>query len=182
MIFISWLVANIGMIFRFIVFAILEICLFALDLPLSGIEDYEIATLAIAMYSFLGGELCGGLMDGAGLTTDIINLLIIGVLYAFMGIWLLNIPEAVESDSININIGSVLNAFWGIIPCFIISVLTAIYAAVNFDDVVDRRMRYRNSDVAMYEAEILYSFNRFVSALSGSTFLYITITLLIAII
>lgn len=33
MIFISWLVANIGMIFRFIVFAILEICLFALDLP-----------------------------------------------------------------------------------------------------------------------------------------------------
>jgi hypothetical protein len=182
--FLSWLVANIGMIFRFIVFIILEICLFTLDMPVEA-ADYLTMTLVIAMYAFLGGELCGGLLDGSGIITDILNFLIIGGLYTFVGLWLFNTPDTLEviqlTDAVSVDIAFLFKAFWGIIPCFIFSVLVAIYAAENFDDVVDRRMRYRNSDVAMYEEEIMYTINRFVSALSGSTFLYFTVYFLIAV-
>lgn len=183
--FLSWLVANIGMIFRFIVFIILEICLFTSDLPIDVTGDYVTLTFVVAMYAFIGGELCGGLLDGSGIITDILNLLIIGGLYTFCGLWLFNTPDTLGviqlTHAVSVDAGFLLKAFWGIIPCFIFSVLVAIYAAENFDDVVDRRMRYRNSDVAMYEEEMMYTINRFVSALSGSTFLYFTVYFLISV-
>lgn len=48
----------------------------------------------------------------------------------------------------------------GIIAC-IFGIGTAVYACINFDDVVSRRFLYRNSTVSVFEVQWKYTFNRF---------------------
>lgn len=43
------------------------------------------------------------------------------------------------------------------------AIVCARYAYINFEDVVSRRIRYRNSNVDLFDIRWKYTFNRFVS-------------------
>jgi len=52
------------------------------------------------------------------------------------------------------------------------SILVAIFTYRNFEEVVDRRMLWRNSNVSMFHARLKYSLSRF-----GYTFLLIVLVI-----
>lgn len=52
------------------------------------------------------------------------------------------------------------------------SILVAIFTYRNFDEVVDRRMLWRNSNVSLFHAQLKYSLSRF-----GYTFLLIVLVI-----
>ncbi|MDY6277391.1 MAG: hypothetical protein SPL35_03085 [Bacteroidales bacterium] len=72
-----------------------------------------------------------------------------------------------EQEEFNNTMDDILNNIkwssfiWlGIIAC-IFGIGTAVYACINFDDVVSRRFLYRNSTVSVFEEQWKYTFNRF---------------------
>ena len=55
-----------------------------------------------------------------------------------------------------------MGLFWGmLIPSAIIAIAVAVFTAKNMDEVVTRRMLYRNSTSSMFEITARYTFNRF---------------------
>lgn len=72
-----------------------------------------------------------------------------------------------EQEEFNNTMDDILNNIkwssfiWlGIIAC-IFGIGTAVYACINFEDVVSRRFLYRNSTVSVFEEQWKYTFNRF---------------------
>ncbi len=61
----------------------------------------------------------------------------------------------------------------------LLGIMTAVFSAVNFDEVTSRRMLYRNSNVSMFESQVMYVINRFCTA-TNSFILSILIIKLIA--
>lgn len=59
--------------------------------------------------------------------------------------------------SLSVKIGAIVC----VAVSFVIGLITAISAYRNFDDVVSRRFLYRNSDVSVFENQLLYAINRF---------------------
>ena len=60
-----------------------------------------------------------------------------------------------------------------LIPSAIIAIAVAVFTAKNMDEVVTRRMLYRNSNSSMFEITAKYTFNRF-----STSFFYISCIIL----
>lgn len=59
-----------------------------------------------------------------------------------------------QTALINLLIGSLILAF-------IFAIITAIFTYRNFDEVISRQFRWRNSNVELFSAQLKYTFSRF---------------------
>lgn len=140
-----WLIANIG-----IIGAIAFILTFGIGvgmtgkmpeiLPASDKSPWLIGSLlSLGVYGFGGGY------PAKNFVGDLFNLVLLGLgaflCYAFF------------------NISGIAVAAVGLIG----GILCAIYTAANFYEVVSVRMIYASSNTALFETNILYTFNRFIA-------------------
>lgn len=56
-----------------------------------------------------------------------------------------------------------------LVPPLVFGILVAIFTAINMDEVVSRRMLYINSNTSMFELTLLYVINRFTTSFAGLT-------------
>lgn len=162
--FFSWIVANIGGVVAFVLILIYEILLLCGVLPV-----YEnVVKSSIFLFLIIGGicTFAGGIKTKEPVG-DFCNLAILIVIYYF---------AFDHARYLGMHITSISVFAWCIIPCLLFGIVTAVYAAVNFDEVVSLRMLYHNSDVAMFEEEALYTINRFVAGFSAATSTSLVIT------
>lgn len=57
--------------------------------------------------------------------------------------------------------------YFSLISSLVVALVVAVYAAINMDDVVSRRMLYVNSTVSMFQMTLLYTINRFTVSAAG---------------
>lgn len=164
--FLAWLIANICGIVDFFIIVIFEIFLFKEKIPTG---EADIASLAIMgpflILSFHG--IAGG-MPSKNFTGDMINLCILILEYILAWYLWENSP----------NFPFLTIYVWGSIPSLIIALITAIFTANNMDEVVSRRMLYRNSNANIFEIKLLYTFNRFIAVFSAFSYIFLFISLL----
>ena len=145
--FISWIIANFEGVIFCIIFSIIAIFLFS-NPPIKDdgtiISHKGLLELLILSAVFIGGLTLQTKNAGVG----IIKYLLIVAFLSWTFLWILFIGSSV------------------------IGLISAIYAFLNFDDVVSLRMLYRNSCVSLFEANWLYTIDRF-AGLSLSIFLNI---------
>ena len=150
--FISWIIANFEGVIFCIIFSIIAIFLFS-NPPIKDdgtiISHKGLLELLILSAVFIGGLTLQTKNAGVG----IIKYLLI---VAFL-IWRPGLDDSLIQNFLS----------WSVI-----GLISAIYAFLNFDDVVSLRMLYRNSCVSLFEANWLYTIDRF-AGLSLSIFLNI---------
>lgn len=164
--FLAWLIANICGIVDFFIIVIFEIFLFKEKIPTG---EADIASLAIMgpILILIFHSLVGG-MPSKNFAGDMFNLCILILEYIFVWYLWKNVPEYATLSI----------CAWGSIPSLIIALITAIFTANNMDEVVSRRMLYRNSNANMFEIKLLYTFNRFIAVFSAFSYMFLFISLL----
>lgn len=186
-IFKSWLVSNIGGVFVFVYFIISLIFMNrgfeilrqsdSFD-PTMAVAEAKLlsafclffisAVVAVIIYSVADGGFFGSLLVG-----------LFGILVITLGLFLvwggLTGWEGLQKTIAGY--GAYISIYY--ISAFVVSVLVAIYAYANFDDIVDRRWLYRHSDVSIYEEEWKYALNRFAVVMSGFSGLAVLLGILI---
>ena len=153
----SWTVANLGGVFVCLFAAVYEIMLLCGAVPVFGSFAYmSLVGLLVICGAF---EFAGGIQI-QNTVGDVCNLVLIGAIYYF---------AFAHERYAGMYLPSVGAFAWCIVPAIVFGLCVAVFTARNFDDVVSRRMLYRNSAVDMFEMEMKYVFNRFVSAMSAVT-------------
>lgn len=186
-IFKSWLVSNIGGVFVFVYFIIslvfmnrgFEIFRQSENFdPTLAVAEAKLlsafclffisAVVAVIIYSIADGGFFGSLLVG-----------LFGILVITLGLFLVwgGLTGWEGMQKTIAGYGAYISLFF--ISAFVVSVLVAIYAYANFDDVVDRRWLYRHSDVSIYEEEWKYALNRFAVVMSGFSGLAVLLGILI---
>lgn len=144
--FVAWSIANLELVLSAL-FVVLMVIFWQVG-AVSGEMAFGVTCLVVFcawMFSSIGGV-------GSGLSC-ILSLLMYGSIF-------------VESK--------VTWLFWGmLIPSAIIAIAVAVFTARNMDEVVTRRMLYRNSNSSMFEITAKYTFNRF-----STSFFYISCIIL----
>lgn len=146
----SWLIANVETVFialQVIFIGVIFIANLAADGP--GSEDEQPVALAMA----LGFLIYSSILVYSG--KDWKAALFCAGLLCFALYYLLFDKEI--EFSLSVKIGAIVC----VAVSFVIGLITAISAYRNFDDVVSRRFLYRNSDVSVFENQLLYAINRF---------------------
>lgn len=146
----SWLIANVETVFialQVIFIGVIFIANLAADGP--GSEDEQPVALAMA----LGFLIYSSILVYSG--KDWKAALFCAGLLCFALYYLLFDKEI--EVSLSVKIGAIVC----VAVSFVIGLITAISAYRNFDDVVSRRFLYRNSDVSVFENQLLYAINRF---------------------
>ena len=160
--FISWIIANFEGVIFCIIFSIIAISLFS-NPPIKDdgtiISHKGLLELLILSAVFIGGLTLQTKNAGVG----IIKYLLI---VAFL-IWRPGLDDSLIQNFLSWTFLWIL-----FIGSSVIGLISAIYAFLNFDDVVSLRMLYRNSCVSLFEANWLYTIDRF-AGLSLSIFLNI---------
>lgn len=186
-IFKSWLVSNIGGVFVFVYFIISLVFMNRgfevfrqserFD-PTMAVAEAKLlsafclffisAVVAVIIYSVADGGFFGSLLVG-----------LFGILVITLGLFLVwgGLTGWEGMQKTIAGYGAYISLFF--ISAFVVSVLVAIYAYANFDDVVDRRWLYRHSDVSIYEEEWKYALNRFAVVMSGFSGLAVLLGILI---
>ena len=186
-IFKSWLVSNIGGVFVFVYFIISLVFMNrgfeifrqsdSFD-PTMAVAEAKLlsafclffisAVVAVIIYSVADGGFFGSLLVG-----------LFGIIVIALGLFLvwggLTGWEGLQKTIAGY--GAYISIYF--ISAFVVSVLVAIYAYANFDDIVDRRWLYRHSDVSIYEEEWKYALNRFAVVMSGFSGLAVLLGILI---
>ena len=186
-IFKSWLVSNIGGVFVFVYFIIslifmnrgFEIFRQSENFdPTLAVAEAKLlsafclffisAVVAVIIYSIADGGFFGSLLVG-----------LFGILVITLGLFLVwgGLTGWEGMQKTIAGYGAYISLFF--ISAFVVSVLVAIYAYANFDDIVDRRWLYRHSDVSIYEEEWKYALNRFAVVMSGFSGLAVLLGILI---
>lgn len=186
-IFKSWLISNIGGVFVFVYFIIslvfmnrgFEIFRQSENFdPTLAVAEAKLlsafclffisAVVAVIIYSIADGGFFGSLLVG-----------LFGILVITLGLFLVwgGLTGWEGMQKTIAGYGAYISLFF--ISAFVVSVLVAIYAYANFDDVVDRRWLYRHSDVSIYEEEWKYALNRFAVVMSGFSGLAVLLGILI---
>lgn len=160
--FISWIIANFEGVIFCIIFSIIAIFLFS-NPPIKDdgtiISHKGLLELLILSAVFIGGLTLQTKNAGVG----IIKYLLI---VAFL-IWRPGLDDSLIQNFLSWTFLWIL-----FIGSSVIGLISAIYAFLNFDDVVSLRMLYRNSCVSLFEANWLYTIDRF-AGFSLSIFLNI---------
>lgn len=119
------------------------------------------------------------------------NCWLIANLETFAGICFITLLFLQNSDSgINQAIPEVKantqNSTWyliiiglALVVSIFFSVIIAIYTYRNFDEVVSRRMLWRNSNVSLFNEQLKYTLSRFGNALIFSVLFFIDIAILV---
>ena len=129
------------------------------------IANAEVASTVIIAVWLLVACLCGGITGEMFSSMVIVSLFLFGVL-RFFGVTWLGVIISIVAYVYIFELSTAV--FWGmLVPATVISTAAAAFTAINFDEVVSRRMRYVNSNVSMFENTLKYTINRFIA-----TFLY----------
>ena len=151
-----------GTIFRCSIIANFEIIAYLLLLITSAILLFGVSDLDTAFTSklFIYSVLFAGMLSfptNKGLFQFGKYLFLVGI-GIFMTIGMKNDPKYVNDVMMNL----IINRFWTVfIIASIISLVIAVYAYMNIDEVLSLRMLYQNSDVAIFEFSLLYILDRF---------------------
>jgi len=147
------------------------------------IANFEIAILLLTL--IIGGITIWGLGDGLHDNITHAGLAVLGLVLLFViptqrgtlqfgkyilmlgGViffaWFLKNSEGSNMTDADIALWEFcIRRFWIVFSiATAISVFFAVYAFINFDEVVSRRMSWRNSNVSLFEISILYTLDRF---------------------
>lgn len=166
----SWLVSNIG--FAFIpIYAIISL-IFMNKITIGGDEAY-MRFLVIFAPAIVTLIFAGGIADSGFIGSLVVGLLGIAIIVGgFYLVWGGTFGDMGGDMAIS---GGAIAAYF--IISFIVSVFVAIFAFKYFDDVVDTRWLYRNSEVSIYAEEWKYALNRFGITLGG--FMGIPVSILV---
>lgn len=172
----SWLISNIEWFLFFLgIIAILTLCPKNSDWIAGA---FKIIGFYIILYGLLMMLADSGAIGSIFIGLAGIGLSVLGIFYSgkFVAGWF--------SSDVAEKVSGVLTAYTvsgtvTVIVCFVLAVLVAVFAFINFDDVVDLRWLYRHSDMAIYESEWLYALNRFGVTLVGSICVAAMIALMI---
>lgn len=100
------------------------------------------------------------------------------ILFCFLMFYSLYFGENTEANSVEIEAGKnlVSRIIWiGFVCSHLLALLLAVYTYRNFDEVVSRRMLYRNSAVDMFEEQMKYTICRLMDHALAFYFLYLVI-------
>ncbi|MDR0982490.1 MAG: hypothetical protein LBM07_04515 [Culturomica sp.] len=149
-----WLIANFEIIMYVLLLIISAILLF-------GTLDLEIA---FAFKLFVYSALIAGMLSlptnrGSIQFGKYLFLVGFGILMTIgVTIGAKNDPEYANS----VMLSPIINKFWTVfIIASVISVFVAVYTYINIDEVLSRRMLWRNSNVSIFEYSLLYTLDRF---------------------
>jgi len=154
----SWFISNIEIIFIpiYIILAII------LQRYMPGEYEAWAKILSILAFGFLVYGLLVYLADIGIFGSILVGLLALVVVFLAISFVWGGLSGEIETSAA----GWAGVAVYFIIS-FVISVVVAVLGFKNFDDVVDTRWLFRNSDVSIYEAEWKYALNRFAVTLAG---------------
>jgi hypothetical protein len=127
---------------------------------LFGISDFDVESglnLKVFFYSALiAAMLSYPTNRGVFQFGKYLFLVVIGILMT------IGANGAKYANDVNVDYNYILVGFWGLfIIASIISAIIAIYTYNNIDEVLSRRMLYRNSNVSLFEYSWLYTLDRF---------------------
>lgn len=100
------------------------------------------------------------------------------ILFCFLMFYSLYFGENTEANSVEMEAGKslVIRIIWiGFVCSHLLALLLAVYTYRNFDEVVSRRMLYRNSAVDMFEEQMKYTICRLMDHALAFYFLYLVI-------
>lgn len=158
----SWIIANFDTLANVLIAAIWLIGSL-IQAPSQGTNEDDILGgywLLQLFVSFLISIICGCLSETSaiGFMSDLIRLLV-----SIAGVAFFIFCMYMDDTGRNLYYYSLLTAA---LIATVVGGLTAIvcarFAYVNFEEVVSRRMRYRNSNVDLFDVRWKYTFNRFV--------------------
>lgn len=186
-IFKSWLISNIGSVFVFVYFIISLVFMnrgFEIvqqsgnfDPTLTVVEGKLLSAFILFIFSAFVAGVLYSVADGGFFGSLLVGLF--GIIVIALGLFLvwggLTGWEGLQKTIAGY--GAYISIYF--ISAFVVSVLVAIYAYANFDDIVDRRWLYRHSDVSIYEEEWKYALNRFAVVMSGFSGLAVLLGILI---
>ena len=172
--FLSWLIANLEVVFIFFTILIQLIIFLAgqkngwfvgFSDPQQEFSEECVAWLfSLIIAVVISVFIVSGIKDVKGFIVTLVVLSVVILLANFA-----NDNEIIRSINdlkvgLKEDFGISLNwLVWLCIPSLIVGIFTAIYAYQNFDDVVSRRFLYRNSAASVFEYEWKYTINRFLA-------------------
>lgn len=172
-----WVVANLGVVIWLV---ILFIGLLDVDLgdifgqKISDLEEPKRLKLQFwFMTLWLGGMCC---WPTKRMMESVFRyFLLFGVLIYVIYVELESFE--VEANLVEIEaVKRMIQIFWIGFGCsHLLALLLAVYTYQNFDEVVSRRMLYRNSAVDMFEEQLKYTICRFMDHASAFFWMYLTV-------
>lgn len=102
-------------------------------------------------------------MPAKSVGADIFNLVIMIVVYGCILSYLHSVDEMKYLTWLSS----------GLCISLVIAITVAVFTCSNMNEVVSRRMLYRNSNADLFGITWQYTFNRFIAVLSGLSFLFL---------
>lgn len=171
----SWLISNIE--FLFIPIYIIIAIIFQKNMS-GEEEDAWAKIIALLAFGFLVYGILVSLADKGIVGSILVGL--ISLVFVFLAITYMlggGLSGKLETSAAGYVAG--VSAYF--IVSFVISIIVAVLGFKYFDDIVDTRWLFRNSDVSIYEAEWKYALNRFAVTLAGFSGIAVIVYLSIAV-
>ena len=142
-----WLIANFEIIMYLLLLIVSAILLFS-------ISDLENAFKIFAYSAIFAGMLSFPTNRGVFQFGKYLFLVVIGIL--------MTIGANDQKYASDVMVSLIINKFWTVfIIASVISAFIAVYTYINIDEVLSRRMLWRNSNVSIFEYSLLYTLDRF---------------------
>lgn len=167
----SWLISNIEFLFIFLylILAIIFQNQIAYETPAWA------KVICLLVFGFFVYGILASLADAGILGSILVGIMGLAVIVLAMTYVLGGLSGKLEASATVNGVGVAIY----FILSFVLSIIAAVFGFRNFDDVVDRRWLFRNSNVSIYEEEWKYALNRFAVTLAGfsgaATMVYIAL-------